>query len=71
MQKFWRYKKDRIHKFWTKFLTRSWTTNITISDNIYVKYWVDDIGKNRDIGMVYYIEESRGKQIERKIRKKQ
>ena len=54
-------RKIEFTSFEQNFSTRSWTTHITLNDNIYVKYWVDDVGKNRDIGMVYYIEKSRGK----------
>ena len=63
-------KKVGFTSFEQNFSTRSWTTHITINDNIYVKYRVDDIGKNRDIGIAYYIEERGGKRIARKIRKK-
>ena len=63
-------KKIEFTSFEQNFSTRSWTTHITINDNIYVKYRVDDIGKNRDIDIAYYIEESGGKRIERKKDKK-
>ena len=70
IQKFEGVKKIEFTSFEQNFSTRSWTTHITINDNIYVKYRVDDIGKNRDIGIAYYIEESGGKRIERKKDKK-
>jgi len=63
-------RKIEFTSFDQNFSTRSWTTHITINDNIYVKYRVDDIGKNRDIGIAHYIEESGGKRIERKKDKK-
>ena len=63
-------RKIEFTSFEQNFSTRSWTTHITVNDNIYVKYRVDDIGKNRDIGIAYYIEESGGKRIERKKDKK-
>ena len=63
-------RKIEFTSFDQNFSTRSWTTHITINDNIYVKYRVDDIVKNSDICIAYYIEESGGKRIERKKDKK-